>query len=123
MQILKDKPADFFVVSGDDNLAMPQIACGMEGVISVAANCLPKQFSEMVRSSLKGDFTAAKKMNDQMLEAYDLLFSENNPAGVKAFLTELGLIENNLRLPVVPLSAGLHNSVKSYLQRNLHTVV
>ncbi|HLO39217.1 MAG TPA: 4-hydroxy-tetrahydrodipicolinate synthase, partial [Lacibacter sp.] len=66
MQILKDKPADFLVVSGDDNLAMPQIACGMDGVISVAANCLPKQFSEMVRLSLKGNFAAAKQLNDQM---------------------------------------------------------
>ena len=122
MQILKDKPADFFVVSGDDALAMPQIACGMEGVISVAANCLPKQFSDMVRTSLKGDFAAAKQLNDQMLEAYDLLFIENNPSGVKAFLTELGLIENNLRLPLVPLSAGLHQSVKNYLQRNLMSV-
>ena len=122
MQILKDKPAGFFVVSGDDALAMPQIACGMEGVISVAANCLPKQFSDMVRSSLKGDFATAKQLNDQMLEAYDLLFTENNPAGVKAFLTELGLIENNLRLPVVSLSAGLHQSVKNYLQRNLMSV-
>lgn len=117
MQILKDKPADFLVVSGDDNLAMPQIACGMDGVISVAANCLPKQFSEMVRLSLKGNFAAAKILNDQMLEAYDLLFAENNPAGVKAFLTELNLLENHLRLPVVPLSEGLHSSVKNYLQR------
>ncbi len=118
MQILKDKPADFLVVSGDDALAMPQIACGMEGVISVAANCLPKQFSEMVRFSLKGNFAEAKKLNDDMLEAYDLLFAENNPAGVKAFMVELGLLENHLRLPVVPLSAGLYNSVKEYLQRN-----
>ncbi|MEJ8843019.1 4-hydroxy-tetrahydrodipicolinate synthase [Lacibacter sp. H375] len=117
MQILKDKPADFLVVSGDDNLAMPQIACGMDGVISVAANCLPKQFSEMVRLSLKGNFAAAKLLNDQMLEAYDLLFAENNPAGVKAFMTELNLLENKLRLPVVPLSEGLHKSVKNYLQR------
>ena len=117
MQILKDKPADFLVVSGDDNLAMAQIACGMDGVISVAANCLPKQFSEMVRLSLQGNFAAAKLLNDQMLEAYDLLFAENNPAGVKAFMTELKLLGNHLRLPVVPLSEGLHTSVKQYLQR------
>ncbi|NCU04671.1 MAG: 4-hydroxy-tetrahydrodipicolinate synthase, partial [Chitinophagaceae bacterium] len=117
MQILKDKPADFLVVSGDDNLAMAQIACGMDGVISVAANCLPKQFSEMVRLSLQGNFAAAKLLNDQMLEAYDLLFAENNPAGVKAFMTELKLLGNHLRLPVVPLSEGLHTSVQQYLQR------
>lgn len=117
MQILKDKPADFLVLSGDDNLALPQMACGMDGIISVIANCMPKQFAEMVRLSLQNNFAAAKLLNDQMLEAYDLLFAENNPAGVKAFLAELGLIENNLRLPVVPLSEGLHAAVTKYLQR------
>ena len=117
MQILKDKPADFLVLSGDDNLALPQMACGMDGIISVIANCMPKQFAEMVRLSLQNNFAAAKLLNDQMLEAYDLLFAENNPAGVKDFLAELGLIENNLRLPVVPLSEGLHAAVAKYLQR------
>jgi 4-hydroxy-tetrahydrodipicolinate synthase len=117
MQLLKNKPAGFLVLTGDDNLAMPQIACGMDGVISVAANCLPKQFSEMIRLSLSGNFTAAKLLNDQMLEAYDLLFAENNPAGVKAFLAELTLLDNNLRLPVVPLSSELHASVKKYLRQ------
>jgi 4-hydroxy-tetrahydrodipicolinate synthase len=78
---------------------------------------MPKQFAEMVRLSLQNNFAAAKLLNDQMLEAYDLLFAENNPAGVKAFLAELGLIENNLRLPVVPLSEGLHAAVAKYLQR------
>ena len=115
MQLLKDKPADFMVVSGDDNLAMAQIACGMTGVISVAANCLPRQFSEMVRLSLKHDFTAAKQLNDTMLEAYDLLFCENNPAGVKGFLTAMGLIENHLRLPLVPLSEEVMKKVKKYV--------
>ncbi|RXK62485.1 4-hydroxy-tetrahydrodipicolinate synthase [Lacibacter luteus] len=117
MQILKDKPADFLVLSGDDNLALPQMACGMDGIISVIANCMPKQFAEMVRLSLQNNFAAAKLLNDQMLEAYDLLFAENNPAGVKAFLAEMGLIENHLRLPVVPLSEGLHKAVTDYLQR------
>ncbi len=117
MQILKDKPGDFLVLSGDDNLALPQMACGMDGIISVIANCMPKQFAEMVRLSLQNNFAAAKLFNDQMLEAYDLLFAENNPAGVKAFLAELGLIENNLRLPVVPLSEGLYAAVTKYLQR------
>lgn len=115
MQLLKDKPADFMVVSGDDNLAMAQIACGMTGVISVAANCLPRQFSEMVRFSLNHDFTAAKRLNDTMLEAYDLLFCENNPAGVKGFLTAMGLIQNHLRLPLVPLSEEVMKKVKQYV--------
>jgi len=117
MQILKDKPADFLVVSGDDNLAMAQIALGMEGVISVAANCLPGRFSSMIQLALNGDFKKAKELNDSMLEAYDLLFCENNPSGVKAFLAEAGLIQNHLRLPLVPLSAPVHAKVKDYLAR------
>jgi 4-hydroxy-tetrahydrodipicolinate synthase len=116
MQILKDKPSDFLVVSGDDNLALPQMACGMDGVISVAANCFPKHFSEMVRFCLAGDYAAARNLHYKMLEGYDLLFAENNPAGVKAFLTELGVIQNYLRLPVTPLSEGLHQKVKAYLK-------
>ena len=117
MQILRDRPDDFLVVSGDDALALPQIACGMDGVISVAANCFPKPFSDMVRAALKGDLKTAKKLNDRMIDGYDLLFAENNPAGVKAFLTELGLISNTVRLPVVPLSEGLHEKVKRYLSK------
>ena len=116
MQILKDKPADFLVVSGDDNLVLPQLACGMDGVISVAANCFPKHFSEMVRFCLQNDYPAAKNLHYKMLDGYELLFAENNPAGVKAFLTELGVIENYLRLPVTPLSESLHQKVKEYLK-------
>jgi 4-hydroxy-tetrahydrodipicolinate synthase len=115
MQILRDKPENFLVVSGDDALTLPQIACGMEGVISVAANALPRAFTDMVRASLKGDFKSAKKLNDQLIDAYDHMFIENNPAGVKAFLTELGLIENHLRLPMVPLSGEVYGKVKKYL--------
>ena len=123
MQILRDRPEHFLVVSGDDALALPQMACGMEGIISVAANALPKDFSLMIRHCLKGDFEAAKKVNDKLIEAYDLMFAENNPAGVKAFLAELGLIENLTRLPVVPLSEGLHAKVKTYLQNELKLAV
>lgn len=114
MQVLRDKPQDFLVVSGDDALALPQIACGMDGVISVAANAFPKLFTEMVRLSLQGDFHAAKKINDGLIDAYDLMFAENNPAGVKAFLAEDGLIENYLRLPLVPLSKELHKRLRAY---------
>jgi 4-hydroxy-tetrahydrodipicolinate synthase len=115
MHLLKDRPDHFLVVSGDDDLVMPQLACGMDGVISVAANCLPRKFSDMVRAGLNFDFHKAKELNDSMLEAYNLLFAENNPAGVKAFLAEMGLIENFLRLPMVPLSKTLHEKVISYL--------
>lgn len=117
MHILRDKPEDFLLISGDDHVAMPLIACGMDGVISVAANCFPKDFSEMIRLSLKGDFEAARPLHYKCLEGCDLLFAENNPAGVKAFLYELGIIENVLRLPVVPLSDGIHQKVKAYLKK------
>lgn len=117
MHILRNRPQDFLVVSGDDHVTMPLIACGMDGVISVAANCFPKDFSEMVRLCLKGDFAMARPLHYKCLEGNDLLFAENNPAGVKAFLYELGLIENVLRLPVVPLSNPVHQKVKDYLNK------
>ncbi|RYF86840.1 MAG: 4-hydroxy-tetrahydrodipicolinate synthase [Chitinophagaceae bacterium] len=116
MQILKDRPDGFLVVSGDDALALPQMACGMEGVISVIANCMPREFCAMVNACLHVDYSGAKKINDELLQAYHLLFAENNPAGVKAFLTELGIIQNIVRLPVVPLSSALHDEIKLYLK-------
>jgi 4-hydroxy-tetrahydrodipicolinate synthase len=115
MQLLRDRPEDFLIVSGDDDLVLPELAAGIDGVISVAANCFPKAFSDMVRAGLKHDFAAAKKLNDPLIEAYNLLFAENNPAGVKAFLYEMGLIKNVVRLPLVPLSDAVHQKVKEYL--------
>jgi 4-hydroxy-tetrahydrodipicolinate synthase len=119
MHILRDRPNDFLVVSGDDHVTLPLIACGMDGVISVAANCFPKDFSEMVRLCLKGDFASARPLHYKCLEGIDLLFAENNPAGVKAFLHELGLIENVLRLPVVPLSEAIHQKVKAFFKNKV----
>lgn len=115
MQILRDKPQEFLVVSGDDNLALAQIACGMRGIISVAANCFPKEFSVMVEAALNNDYTTARGWNNKLLQGYDLLFMENNPAGVKAVLAELGIIKNHLRLPLVPLSQGILKQVQAYL--------
>lgn len=116
MQILSKCPSDFIVLSGDDDLVLPQLACGIDGVISVAANCFPKQFSGMVRAGLASDFITAIQLNDPMLTAYSLLFTENNPAGVKAFLYEQGLIQNYLRLPLVPLSEPLQKKIREYLK-------
>ncbi|HEV8082198.1 MAG TPA: 4-hydroxy-tetrahydrodipicolinate synthase [Chitinophagaceae bacterium] len=118
MHILKDRPPEFLVVSGDDHLALPLIACGMDGVISVAANCFPKDFSEMIRQAIAGNFDIARRLHYKCLEGNDLLFAENNPAGVKAFLAELKIIENVLRLPLVPLGKDLHQKVKDYLSAN-----
>lgn len=115
MEILRDRPEDFLVVSGDDMLAMPQLACGMDGVISVVANCYPKEFSDMVRFALAQNFIKAKELNDFLLPSYSLLFSENNPAGVKAFLYEMNLIKNELRLPGVPVETNLQQSIKKFV--------
>jgi 4-hydroxy-tetrahydrodipicolinate synthase len=118
--ILKDRPADFLVVSGDDEIVMAQIACGADGVISVAANAFPKQFSDMIRFAMAGDYSKAKKMNDTMVEGYSYMYEENNPSGIKAYMFEQGVIENELRLPLVPVSAPLQQKIKNYLQRFLN---
>jgi 4-hydroxy-tetrahydrodipicolinate synthase len=115
MEILKDRPADFFVTSGDDVLALPQIACGMDGVISVAANVYPTSFSTMITNSVQNDFANAVTLNNNLLEAYNLMFAENNPAGAKAFLYEMGIMQNVLRLPGVPVEESLHSAIKKYM--------
>ena len=115
MHILKNAPSDFLVVSGDDHIAMPLIACGMSGVISVVANCFPQEFSDMIRLALNNDFEAAQKIQYKLLEGLDLLFVENNPAGVKAFLHQMNLIENEVRLPVVPLSDIYSKKIANFL--------
>ena len=116
MDILKDRPNGLLVVSGDDDLVLPQMACGMDGVISVVANALPTEFCKMVQHCLEFNFNAAKILNDKLIPAYKLMFAENNPAGVKAFLYELGLIQNELRLPLVPLSKSIHEQIKHHLK-------
>jgi 4-hydroxy-tetrahydrodipicolinate synthase len=115
MQILRDRPDDFLVISGDDHLALPLIACGMEGVISVVANCFPLEFSELIRFSLDGDYKRAQPLLYKLVEAIDLLFVENNPAGAKAFLAEFGVTGNALRLPLVPLSGPVAEQVRKYI--------
>ena len=117
MHILKDRPEEFLVVSGDDHLALPVIACGMDGVISVAANCFPKDFSDLIRCALSCNLESAGKLQCKLLDGLDLLFAENNPAGVKCFLAEIGMIENVLRLPLVPLSSSLHQKVKEFISK------
>jgi len=115
MEIIKDCPDNFLIVSGDDALALPQIACGMDGVISVAGNAFPEQFCAMVNHSLAFEMNDARRLNNELMPAYELMFAENNPAGVKAFLSEMGIISNYVRLPGVPLSGELQQKVKTYL--------
>ncbi len=101
-EIIKNKPQDFDVISGDDALTFPMIACGAVGVISVIGNALPKEFSRMIRLEMKGEIESARKIHHRFTDLFNLLFVDGNPAGVKAMLHEMGMIENVLRLPLVP---------------------
>lgn len=101
-EIIKNKPKDFDVISGDDALTFPMISCGAVGVISVIGNALPKEFSKMIRLEFKGEYEAARKIHHRFTDLFSLLFVDGNPAGVKAMLHEMGMIKNVLRLPLVP---------------------
>lgn len=101
-EILKNKPRNFEVISGDDALTFSMIASGAVGVISVIGNALPKEFSRMIRLEFNGEYEAARKIHHMFTELYKLLFVDGNPAGVKALLNDMGMIENVLRLPLVP---------------------
>lgn len=101
-EIIKNKPETFDVISGDDALTFPMIACGAAGVISVIGNALPKEFSRMIRLEMKGEIEAARKIHHKFTDLFNLLFVDGNPAGVKAMLHEMRMIENVLRLPLVP---------------------
>ncbi len=100
--IIKNKPANFDVISGDDGITFPLITLGAVGVISVIGNALPAEFSRMVRMALNGDYEHARIIHHKFAELFKLLFVDGNPAGVKAMLHAMGMIENQLRLPLVP---------------------
>ena len=101
-EIIKNKPKRFDVISGDDALTFSMVASGAAGVISVIGNALPKVFSRMIRLEFRGEYEPARKIHHAFTELYSLLFVDGNPAGVKALLHEMGFIENQLRLPLVP---------------------
>jgi 4-hydroxy-tetrahydrodipicolinate synthase len=109
--ILRDKPQDFVALSGDDALTLPLMAVGAQGVISVAANAFPTQIVSMVRLASEQKYSEAAKIHLTMMPLVDALFAEGNPAGVKAALSTLGIISNILRLPLVPATEGLKNSI------------
>ncbi len=109
MKIIKGKPKDFLVLSGDDFITLPLIATGGDGVISVIANTIPRPFTNMVRAALRQDMPTAQQLNFQLLELYKLLFIEGNPVGVKAAMELQGLCSREVRLPLVPMSeTGVH---------------
>lgn len=116
MEIVDGKPAHFAVLSGDDDLILPQMSIGMEGVISVAANCFTKDFTAMVNAGLNGDYNTARSLHYKILPGTRLLFVEGNPAGVKCVLNEMGICGDTVRLPLVNVSDATHQKIKAYLQ-------
>jgi len=116
-QIMRDKPADFMLIAGDDPVAMPMIAIGAVGVISVVGNALPKPMSDLIRLSLQGDFTKALPLHLSLIEFTRLIFSEGNPAGVKAALKHLGICGDGVRLPLVPASEALTAKIAEQIQK------
>ncbi len=109
MKIIKGKPKNFLVLSGDDFMTLPIIAGGGDGVISVIANTLPRPFTDLVRAALRQDMPTAQKLNFKLLEFYKLLFIEGNPVGVKAALELQGICSREVRLPLVPMTeTGVH---------------
>ncbi len=116
-QIMRDKPEDFLFLSGDDPVALPMIALGAAGIISVVGNAIPRQFSDMIRLCLNSDFKTAQKAHSAFIEFTRLLFAEGNPAGVKSALKYLGICGDMVRLPLVKVSSGLSEKIASETQK------
>ena len=114
--IIKNKPANFDVISGDDGITFPLITLGAVGVISVIGNALPSEFSRMVRLALKGEYNTSLSIHHKFTELFKLLFVDGNPAGVKAMLSEMGMIENVLRLPLVPTRLTTMEKISSIVR-------
>ena len=112
-EIIKNKPSGFEVISGDDGLTFPIIALGGIGVISVAGNAYPKEFSRLVHFALEGDFQNARRLQAQFSELIELLFVDGSPAGIKSLLNIMGLIENKLRQPLVPVRNTTYEKISA----------
>lgn len=116
MEIIKNKPDDFLVISGDDALTLPLISVGGDGVISVVANAFPKQFSKMVYHARRGNMRRAREIHYSLIDMISYLFAEGNPAGVKSVMETMGLCFNTVRLPLTTVSRGLQNKLDSCLE-------
>lgn len=113
--IIKNKPKDFNVISGDDGITFPLITLGAIGVISVIGNAFPREFSRMVRLALAGDYDSARTIHHRFTELFSLLFVDGNPAGVKSMLSMMGFVENHLRLPLVPTRIVTYEKIRNVL--------
>lgn len=122
-RIIKNKPQNFFVTSGDDEVALPMIACGGQGVISVIANAFPHSFSSMIRAALNEDYAEARRLNFMTYDLHKWLYIEGNPVGIKSAMEILGLCTNEVRLPLAPMSAAnyskLNEEVKKAIEAHL----
>ena len=115
-EIIKNKPDNFDVISGDDALTFSMVASGAAGVISVIGNALPKEFSRMIRLEFKGEYEPARKIHHMFTELYSLLFVDGNPAGCKALLNDMGMIQNVLRLPLIPTTIKTKQKMSEILK-------
>ena len=115
-EIIKYKPTNFQVISGDDGITLPLISIGVEGVISVTGNAFPKEFGQMVHLALSGDYANALNLHLNFLELFELLFTDGSPAGVKSILNMMGYIENVLRLPLLPVRIATYEKIRTVLQ-------
>jgi 4-hydroxy-tetrahydrodipicolinate synthase len=116
MIIIKGKPDNFSVISGDDMMTIPIIACGGSGIISVLANAFPAATSDLVSNALKSNYKSAREIQLRYLEMIELLFIDGNPSGVKAILNIMGICQNNLRLPLVPVSRTTYTRIQKAIE-------
>jgi 4-hydroxy-tetrahydrodipicolinate synthase len=116
MRIIKGKPENFLVISGDDMMTLPVIAAGGSGIISVLANAYPAECSELVSNCLKNNYKAAREIQFRFMESIELLFADGNPSGVKAFLSVMNLCQNTLRLPLVPVNKTVFSRIQKFVE-------
>jgi len=116
--LIKDKPEDFLIISGDDDLVLGVTLAGGSGVISVIGQAYPKEFSSMIQLGLNGNASEAYKIHYQLMDIVSLIFAENNPAGIKAVLKSLGICSTNVRLPLVPASEELQAQIDAFVSTN-----
>lgn len=117
LSLFKEAPQDFAIYSGDDPTALPFMLCGGHGVISVAANVAPKSFAQMCQYALSGNITQARRLNEQLIPIYDVMFCEPSPAAAKWAMAQLGLCEEYVRLPMLPLTSQYHAVVQAALDK------
>ncbi len=117
MKIIKNRPEHLLVLSGDDPLTLPIIASGGDGIISVIANAFPAQFSDMTRAALNGDFDTARRLNSELLDVHPWLYCDGNPSGIKAAMHILGLCNNELRVPLTPVTDATYDCLKREMEK------